>query len=170
MNVLCCTCCYCNSYMCVLWVYLQVPLPGLDVLLDDGLYLFLLLILHCFSTFLHFYIPTHLHRLLLMSYHWSLFCLSCHYCQTVNIYFIIYPSFSLSILYFLSLGWEHLLHLMSVSGCTELVRLGRILLAVCGWCCWLVILCVVGCFGVCALHVSVCLLLFCCAILCASGT
>ncbi len=115
MNVLCCTCCYCNSYMCVLWVYLHVPLPGLDVLLDNGLYLFLLLILHSFSTFLHFYIPTHLHRLLLMSYHWSLFRLSCHYCQTVNIYFIIYPSFSLSILYFLSLGWEHLLHLMSVA-------------------------------------------------------
>ena len=89
------------TVMYVLWVYLHVLLSGLDVLLDNGLYLFPLLIPHSFSTFLHFHIPTHLHRLLLMSLYWSLFRLSCHYRQTVNMYFIIYPSFSLSILYFL---------------------------------------------------------------------
>ena len=56
----------CNSYMCVLYVYLHVPLSGLDVLLHNELYLFPLLILLLkssislflhFSTFLHIYIP-----------------------------------------------------------------------------------------------------------------
>lgn len=103
--------------MCVLYVYLHVPLSGLDVLLDNGLYLFPLLILHSFSTFLHFYTPTHLHRILLTYHVISLvtFCWSCHYRRTpsmsitlsILLSLIVYPILS-------SLGWEHLLHLMSV--------------------------------------------------------
>ena len=70
---------------------MRIPLSGLDVLLDNGLYLFLLLILHSFSTFLHFYTPTHLHRILLMSF---------------LVTFLLLMS--------LSPGWEHL-HLMFTS-------------------------------------------------------
>ena len=55
MNVLCCiyVVTQCNSYMCALWVRLHVSLSGLDVLLDNRLYLFSLLMPHSFSTFLH---------------------------------------------------------------------------------------------------------------------
>ena len=88
-------CCY--AAVCVVYIYLHVPLIWFGRIVHNGLYRFPLLILYSFSTFLHFCTPAYLHRVLLMSYCFFILLLVMSLSpESSHINCIIYPSCHLS--------------------------------------------------------------------------